>query len=141
MASGTSAGGLDSYRPIGGIRRPAGLPPPPPPKSSSYSSSAGGGYYAQAGLTDGYGYSKQSMYDEPQARRKKKKRGKSFLEVVVRKAQKPEVILLSVWWLMTFILVVYMAEMGSLLMAIWKPLLLLLSIPILFFVALAFITL
>eukprot|EP00929_Paragymnodinium_shiwhaense_P037382 TRINITY_DN19928_c0_g2_i1.p1 TRINITY_DN19928_c0_g2~~TRINITY_DN19928_c0_g2_i1.p1 ORF type:complete len:164 (+),score=23.43 TRINITY_DN19928_c0_g2_i1:74-493(+) len=139
MASAPTSSGLDSYRPIGGIRRPAGLPPPPPPKSSSYSSTGTG--YSQGGLKDGYGYSKQQMYDEPHAKKKKKRKGKGFLEVVMRKAQKPEVILLTVWWLMTFILVVYMAEMGSLLLAIWKPLLLLLSIPILFFVALAFITL
>jgi len=143
MSSATTHG----YGPPGGLRRPAGLPPPPPKNTSpSYASS---GKYS-----DGYGYggghsprhqasATAYAYDEqPQAlKKKKKKRGKSFLEVVMRKAQKPEVILLSVWWLMTLVLVIYMAEMGGLIMAIWRPLLLLVSIPMLFFLALAFITL
>lgn len=74
-------------------------------------------------------------------RHKKKRKRRGFLEVFIHKAQKPEVILLGVWWLIMLVLVVYMAEMGSLLRAIWRPLALLMSIPILFFVGLSCATL
>eukprot|EP00747_Dinoflagellata_sp_TGD_P164193 gnl/TRDRNA2_/TRDRNA2_183766_c0_seq1.p1 gnl/TRDRNA2_/TRDRNA2_183766_c0~~gnl/TRDRNA2_/TRDRNA2_183766_c0_seq1.p1 ORF type:complete len:109 (+),score=24.42 gnl/TRDRNA2_/TRDRNA2_183766_c0_seq1:39-329(+) len=73
--------------------------------------------------------------------KRKKRKQRSFLEYFLRKVQKPEVILLSVWWLIMLVLVVYMAEMGALLHAIWRPLALLLGIPVLFFVLLCFLTL
>mmetsp|Transcript_6441 Transcript_6441/g.18872 ORF Transcript_6441/g.18872 Transcript_6441/m.18872 type:complete len:97 (-) Transcript_6441:83-373(-) len=69
----------------------------------------------------------------PRPKKTKRKKRRGFLEVFLHKAQKPEVILLSVWWLIMLILVIYMAEMGDLLRAIWRPLAMLMSIPILFF--------
>merc|ERR1712125_248251 len=82
----------------------------------------------------GYGF------DQKPVVAKKRRRRRSFLEVLLRKVQQPEVILLSVWWLIMLILVVYMAEMGGLLYAIWKPLFVLLSIPVMFFVGITFLT-
>merc|ERR1719203_2577954 len=69
----------------------------------------------------------------PPRPKKKRRKRRGFLEVFLHKIQKPEVILLSVWWLVMLTLVIYMADMGALLCAIWKPLALLMSIPVLFF--------
>mmetsp|Transcript_39411 Transcript_39411/g.59556 ORF Transcript_39411/g.59556 Transcript_39411/m.59556 type:complete len:91 (-) Transcript_39411:449-721(-) len=76
----------------------------------------------------------------PPRRKKKRKKRRGFLEVFLHKIQKPEFILLGVWWLIMLGLVVYMADMGPLLKAIWKPLLLLMSVPIIFFGGLAYAT-
>mmetsp|Transcript_17843 Transcript_17843/g.31250 ORF Transcript_17843/g.31250 Transcript_17843/m.31250 type:complete len:92 (-) Transcript_17843:89-364(-) len=73
--------------------------------------------------------------------RKKRRKRRGFLEVFLHKVQKPEVILLSVWWFIMLALVIYMAEMGPMLVAVWRPLAFLLSIPIIFFAILAFATL
>lgn len=77
----------------------------------------------------------------PMRPRKKKRKRKSFFEQFLRKVQKPEVILLSVWWLIMLISVIWMAEMGTLLHSIWRPLAMLLSIPVLFFILLCFLSL
>mmetsp|Transcript_48016 Transcript_48016/g.107787 ORF Transcript_48016/g.107787 Transcript_48016/m.107787 type:complete len:165 (-) Transcript_48016:42-536(-) len=63
-------------------------------------------------------------------RRKGRKSTRSFLEVLIRKVQKPEVILLSVWWLVTFGLVLYMGELTSILREVWRPMLVILSVPV-----------
>eukprot|EP00434_Breviolum_minutum_P036663 symbB.v1.2.032493.t1/scaffold3907.1/size48466/5 len=73
--------------------------------------------------------------------RKKKRKRRGFLEVFLHKMQKPEVILISVWWFIMLVLVIYMAEMGPILWEVWRPLVFLLSIPIIFFGVLAFATL
>mmetsp|Transcript_50332 Transcript_50332/g.113097 ORF Transcript_50332/g.113097 Transcript_50332/m.113097 type:complete len:95 (-) Transcript_50332:138-422(-) len=77
----------------------------------------------------------------PPRPKKKKRRRRSFLEVFLHKVQKPEVILLGVWWFIMLVLVIYVAEMGSLIRSIWKPLALLISVPVIFFLVLAFATL
>merc|ERR1719335_1777664 len=77
----------------------------------------------------------------PTRPRKKKRKRKSFFEQFLRKVQKPEVILLSVWWLIMLISVIWMAEMGSLIHAIWRPLMLLMAIPLIFFSLLCFLSL
>jgi len=71
---------------------------------------------------------------------KKRRQKRTFWETFLHKAQKPEVILLGAWWLTMLILVVYMAEMGTLLHAIWRPLALLFFVPLVFFAAMAAIT-
>mmetsp|Transcript_59948 Transcript_59948/g.111133 ORF Transcript_59948/g.111133 Transcript_59948/m.111133 type:complete len:102 (-) Transcript_59948:332-637(-) len=68
----------------------------------------------------------------PRPAKKKKRRRKNYFEVFLRKVQKPEVILLAVWWLTMLSLVVYMADMGPLMWHIWKPLAVLLTIPVAF---------
>mmetsp|Transcript_119030 Transcript_119030/g.167314 ORF Transcript_119030/g.167314 Transcript_119030/m.167314 type:complete len:90 (-) Transcript_119030:93-362(-) len=73
--------------------------------------------------------------------RKKKRRRRGFLEVFLHKVQKPEVILIGVWWFIMLVLVIYMAEMGPVLWEVWRPLAFLLSIPVVFFGILAFATL
>mmetsp|Transcript_46271 Transcript_46271/g.100600 ORF Transcript_46271/g.100600 Transcript_46271/m.100600 type:complete len:96 (+) Transcript_46271:43-330(+) len=80
---------------------------------------------------------KDMVPQEQQRFRKKRRKRRSFLESLWRKVQKPEVILLSVWWFIMLVLVVYMAEMGDLIRAIWRPLAFLLAIPLLFMVILS----
>mmetsp|Transcript_145036 Transcript_145036/g.450259 ORF Transcript_145036/g.450259 Transcript_145036/m.450259 type:complete len:99 (-) Transcript_145036:178-474(-) len=77
----------------------------------------------------------------PPRPKKKKRRRRGFLEVFLHKVQKPEVILLGIWWFFMLLLVIYVAEMGSLLHSVWRPLALLLSVPIMFFLLLSFVTL
>mmetsp|Transcript_30979 Transcript_30979/g.72270 ORF Transcript_30979/g.72270 Transcript_30979/m.72270 type:complete len:275 (-) Transcript_30979:174-998(-) len=71
-------------------------------------------------------------------RRRKKQR--SFLERCLSDAQRPEVILYTIWWLIVLVLVVYLAEMGSHLRTVWRPLVLLGSIPVMFGAAICFVS-
>eukprot|EP00438_Fugacium_kawagutii_P036369 Skav223635 [mRNA] locus=scaffold46:159519:163910:+ [translate_table: standard] len=66
---------------------------------------------------------------QPLPQRKKKRKRRGFLEVFLHKMQKPEVILISVWWFIMLVLVIYMAEMGPILWEVWRPLAFLISIP------------
>lgn len=72
---------------------------------------------------------------------KRRKRQRNFLEKCLLQLQRPEVILLGVWWLIIFVLTVYIGDFGGHLRAIWRPLVLLASIPIVFALALCIITL
>merc|ERR1719240_460784 len=53
---------------------------------------------------------------------RKRRRRRTLFEYILERAQRPEVILITTWWLIMFGLVVYMGEMGPLLRQIWKPL-------------------
>ncbi|CAK9090923.1 unnamed protein product [Durusdinium trenchii] len=67
----------------------------------------------------------QAMPEGPQSlppRKKKRKTRRGFLEVFLHKMQKPEVVLISVWWFIMLVLVIYMAEMGPILWEVWRPL-------------------
>lgn len=72
---------------------------------------------------------------------KRRRRPRSFLEKCLHQLQQPEAILLTVWWVIIFCLTVYLSEMGSHLHAVWRPLLLLASIPALFSIILCIVTL
>mmetsp|Transcript_115530 Transcript_115530/g.326580 ORF Transcript_115530/g.326580 Transcript_115530/m.326580 type:complete len:222 (-) Transcript_115530:61-726(-) len=71
---------------------------------------------------------------------KRKRRPRGLLEECLHQLERPEVILLGVWWLIIFVITVYVADMGSHLRAIWRPLALLASIPVLFATALCILT-
>ncbi|CAD7928865.1 unnamed protein product [Amoebophrya sp. A120] len=75
------------------------------------------------------------------ARNNKKRRKKTMLEYLLRKMQKPEVILLSVWWLIMFSLLLFLADLWSLLVLIWKPLLFLVAVPVTCFIVVLVVTL
>ena len=81
-------------------------------------------------MGDEFATNPQSSQDRDGKRRGKRRR--SFLEVLLRKLQKPEVTLLIVWWFIMLVLVIYMAEMGPLLFAIWRPVFLLVAVPMVF---------
>eukprot|EP00392_Amoebophrya_sp_AT5.2_P000068 g68.t1 len=59
-----------------------------------------------------------------------RRRKKTFLEYFLRQVQKPEVILLAVWWLIMFLLLLFVADLWSLLVEIWKPLAFLILVPV-----------
>eukprot|EP00392_Amoebophrya_sp_AT5.2_P000070 g70.t1 len=69
------------------------------------------------------------------------RRKKTMLEYLLRKMQKPEVILLSVWWLIMFSLLLFLADLWSLLVLIWKPLLFLIAVPVICFTVVLVVTL
>eukprot|EP00929_Paragymnodinium_shiwhaense_P007256 TRINITY_DN111191_c0_g1_i1.p1 TRINITY_DN111191_c0_g1~~TRINITY_DN111191_c0_g1_i1.p1 ORF type:complete len:172 (+),score=28.44 TRINITY_DN111191_c0_g1_i1:52-567(+) len=76
-----------------------------------------------------------------EAKRKRRRQQRGLLERCFDQLQRPEVILFSVWWLIIFVITVYVADLGSHLRVLWKPLLLLASIPIIFSLALCILTL
>merc|ERR1719159_2221197 len=76
--------------------------------------------------------------EEPAPERKRRRR-RTLFEYILERAQRPEIILISTWWLIMFGLVVYMGEMGPLLRQIWKPLAVLFAIPIFFFLLLCLV--
>ncbi len=62
----------------------------------------------------------------------------SFLEYVMLKIQRPEVVIMAVWWLVTLLVVAYTTEVGSVFWDIAKPVALLASIPLVFLLFLCF---
>eukprot|EP00401_Gymnodinium_catenatum_P013476 CAMPEP_0117572724 /NCGR_PEP_ID=MMETSP0784-20121206/60514_1 /TAXON_ID=39447 /ORGANISM="" /LENGTH=111 /DNA_ID=CAMNT_0005371123 /DNA_START=1 /DNA_END=336 /DNA_ORIENTATION=- len=105
-----------------------------PPGGSSY---VHGGGHEGRGDVNGHGH---EVAWSPHLVKKRRRKRRGFLEAVLHKAKQPEVLLLTVWWFTMLVLVVYMAEMGVLLRAIWRPLFLLFSIPIACFTALCIVT-
>ena len=61
---------------------------------------------------------------------KSKRRAVNFLEYLLVRLQRPEVILLSVWWLLLMGLVICLADLWHVLYAIGKPLFLLAAVPL-----------
>eukprot|EP00927_Polykrikos_kofoidii_P040892 TRINITY_DN34870_c0_g1_i1.p1 TRINITY_DN34870_c0_g1~~TRINITY_DN34870_c0_g1_i1.p1 ORF type:complete len:229 (-),score=19.04 TRINITY_DN34870_c0_g1_i1:39-725(-) len=70
-----------------------------------------------------------------------RRRERGFAEKCMLQMQRPEVILFAVWWIILFVVTVYIADLAHHLRAIWRPLLLLVSIPVLANVALCVLTL
>ena len=66
---------------------------------------------------------------------------KTLLEYLLRFLRKPEVVLLGSWWLITLALLAAVADVGELLLSIWKPLIFLIGVPILGFAMVLVVTL
>eukprot|EP00747_Dinoflagellata_sp_TGD_P212248 gnl/TRDRNA2_/TRDRNA2_85374_c0_seq2.p1 gnl/TRDRNA2_/TRDRNA2_85374_c0~~gnl/TRDRNA2_/TRDRNA2_85374_c0_seq2.p1 ORF type:complete len:171 (+),score=36.00 gnl/TRDRNA2_/TRDRNA2_85374_c0_seq2:59-514(+) len=109
-----------------------GLPPP------AASSDAAGRGFTAAEAAGALAPAQPGRPPKPVKRRHR--RDKTFLEFFLHEMQKPEVILMSVWWLILLVLVVYLADLGLHLRSVWRPLVLLGSIPVMFSIALCIVT-
>mmetsp|Transcript_29133 Transcript_29133/g.67043 ORF Transcript_29133/g.67043 Transcript_29133/m.67043 type:complete len:109 (-) Transcript_29133:77-403(-) len=82
-------------------------------------------------------YSSTPRLPKPTTKRRKPR---SFLERCLIEIQRPEVVLYSIWWLVILVLTVYLADLAAHLRTVWRPLLLLGSIPVLFGLAICIVS-
>ena len=84
--------------------------------------------------------SKYGLWPRNSPRKTPTAQARSVLGYVKKTMMQPEVLLLSVWWVIMTVLVVYVANLGALMMEIWFPLACLFGIPMISFGALVFLT-
>ncbi len=55
---------------------------------------------------------------------------RTFFQFMLVRLQRPEVVLIGLWWSILMVLVVYLADLGSVLISIGKPVMLLVAVPV-----------